>query len=626
MLPTGAVVGGYRVERLHSVRAAGECYAARRLSDGAARLLIALAPDRATADVVARALRHGRMLTDAAAHGLLPVLEGGHDDGRSWVVTDLVEGEDLAAILCREAPLDRRRALRLAAQVADALDTLHASGLVHGHLEPASVLIRRDAAGRERAVVVDVGLGPARTVAHDLGSTGSVRQSLHSIAPEQLDGRGAGPGADQYALACVLTECLTGSPPFPRGNPLATVIDHLLSEPARVSASSPALPTALDPVVARALAKNPASRFASCSSFVTAARAALDSLPDAGGGRSSVFELAIVGGPAAGAAVQLGQGETVVGRSDAADVVVADRLLSRTHLTVVVTESDVVVTDAGSSNGTFVGGRELTRPRALKDGELIEAGATLLAVRRPGHRSVDPAELVRRADGPAPRPPDAGDLVLRVGWTRRAATPQPIVVDLASGLTVVRAQPGRLGGIVRHLALQVAVLHAATDVALAAVLAPSADDLWTWVGRLPNARLDIAAVTGPRVAIDAAAALSLAARLTALVDHRDRATRDVVAGRVAPMRPRVVALLDATLLPVAAVERVLRSGPAVQVHPVWLAALGTTLPEGATAVVDVEEPAGDLLLQVAGADAITGFADGISPSLVRRAGAALTAR
>ena len=199
-------------------------------------------------------------------------------------------------------------------------------------------------------------------------------------------------------------------------------------------------------------------------------------------------------------------------------------------------------------------------------------------------------------------------------------------MDLASGLTVVRAQPGRLGGIVRHLALQVAVLHAATDVALAAVLAPSADDLWTWVGRLPNARLDIAAVTGPRVAIDAAAALSLAARLTALVDHRDRATRDVVAGRVAPMRPRVVALLDATLLPVAAVERVLRSGPAVQVHPVWLAALGTTLPEGATAVVDVEEPAGDLLLQVAGADAITGFADGISPSLVRRAGAALTAR
>ena len=620
MLPPGTVVGGHRLDRLHSVRPAGECYAATRLADGSARLVTLLAPDRATPEVLDRALAvAGRLRSDRP--GVAAALEGGVDGGRTWVASAAVEGEDLAGVLRREAPLDPRRGVRIAADLADALDRLHAAGLVHGHLEPSSVVVGHGPDGRERAWVVDLGLGPARAPAAELTRTGSAHQSLHAVSPEQLQGAAAGPASDQYALACLLTECLTGRPPFPRSTPLATVTDHLRTLPPRLSDVEGRLPAAIDVVVARALAKDPRSRFPSCAAFVSAARDAVS----AGAPSDSGVELVVVGGPATGTCVALAPGDTVVGRSDGADVVLPDRLLSRTHLRLsLADDGGVSVADLGSSNGTLLRGRPLRRPTTLELGEVVEAGTSLLGVRPTTAEADDVPALVRRAVRRAPAAPDDGTVRLRLGWRRGDRGPEAVVLDLTrTGVVAVRAEPARRAAVARNLLLQLVVPHAPTDLAVAAAVLPVPDDLWSWLALVPHAAGDAPPLPGPHVATDSAAAGALVRRLARLVADRDVGTRDVTATSVRPLLPRVVVLLDAAIADVAAAEPVLRRGPAVQVHPGGLTAPGATPPDSADVVVDVTEPAGDLVLRAGQREPVTGTADGVPAALARRVAAAL---
>jgi hypothetical protein len=497
---------------------------------------------------------------------------------------------------------------------------------VHGHLEPSSVVVSPTPEGEERAAVVDLGLGPPRGLARGLTRTGSVRESLHHVSPEQLDGRGPAARSDQYSLACVLTECLTGRPPFPGRDPLAAVKDHLRTLPPPVSEAGARLPRALDAVLARALAKDPAARFPSCGALVAAAREALaESGSPAGPGAGPGLELAVVGGPAAGLAVPLPPGRTVVGRGAAVDVRLADRLLSREHLRIDVEDGVAVVTDLDSSNGTFVGGRPLRRPVRLDGGDIVEAGGSLLAVRPSGSAGDDlPALLHTPGRAPAPATGVAG-LRARVGWARSQGRPRPVVADLAAhGSLAVRADSGRRAALARAILLEVCLRHAATDLTVVAGVPPTADDLWSWLGLLPHARVDREPVDGPHVATDRGSALLLVDRLVAVVRARDRLTRDVVDGRALPLAPVVLAVLDIALVDPARADVVLRRGPAVQVHPVWLAGPGATLPDGVGVVVDVVEPAGDLVLRVPGEQPVTGTADGLAPALARRAAAALS--
>jgi len=620
VLPPGTVVGGHRLERLHSVRPAGECYAAKRLADGAPRLVTLLAPDRATPEVLDRALSVGARLRTQRP-GLAAALEGGVDDGRTWVASTGVDGEDLAGLLRRDGPLEARRAVRLAADLADALDRLHATGLVHGHLEPSSVVVSRDADGREHAWVVDVGLGPARAPAAELTRTGSARQSLHALAPEQLQGAPAAPASDQYALACLLTECLTGRPPFPRSAPLATVSDHLRTLPPRLSDVDPHLPPSLDVVVARALAKDARSRFASCAAFASAVRDAVS--------RAAVdetgLELAVVGGPATGVSAPLPQGHTVVGRSDSADVVVPDRLLSRSHLRVSLDDGEVTVADLGSSNGTVLRGKALRRPTTMRPGDVVEAGTSLLTVRERDAAADDVPALVRRAlrgDAPAP---DDGRVPVRVGWRRGRQHPEAVVLDLGrTGAVGIRAEPPRRAAVARNLLVQLLVRHSAADLTVAVALPPAPDDLWSWLALVPHARTDAVPLPGAHVATDSAAAGSLVRRLTRVVGERDATTRDVAEGVVRPLLPRLVVLLDAALVDPSACEVLLSRGPAVQAHPVWLTGPGTTSPDTVDVVVDVSEPAGDLVLRYGDGEVVTGIADAVPPALTRRVAAALS--
>ncbi len=220
---------------------------------------------------------------------VVPLYDFGAADGQLFIAMRLVDGTDLAREL-RDGPLPPRRVFVLLGQVGAALDMLHERGLVHLDVKPANVLITRaEAGGLEHVYLADFGLTRrdargARTAAGDfLGSPAYA-------SPEHLQGEEIGPAADLYSLTCVLFATLSGRPPF-RGDVREVVAGHLGGRVPSLSAQT-GLPSAIDRVVARGLAMDPAARYPTSAQLLSAARKALswmnDPLPAAGPSPASV--------------------------------------------------------------------------------------------------------------------------------------------------------------------------------------------------------------------------------------------------------------------------------------------------------------------------------------------------
>jgi serine/threonine-protein kinase len=193
---------------------------------------------------------------------VVAVYDAGEAQGTLYLAMQLIEGGDLAAELRARGTLEPARALRLCEQVAEALDTAHARGLVHRDVKPANILL-----DHQGAYLSDFGLvkhGGTTT------RTANVVGTIDYAAPEQIEGRELDGRADQYALACVLHQCLSGAPPFERDSDVATMQAHLHDVPPRISERRPGLPGTLDAVLARGMDKAPRRRFATCAALVAA--------------------------------------------------------------------------------------------------------------------------------------------------------------------------------------------------------------------------------------------------------------------------------------------------------------------------------------------------------------------
>ena len=189
--------------------------------------------------------------------------------GQLYIDMRLIDGTNLEAVLSQEGPLAPAWAVAVVRQIAAALDAAHSAGLIHRDVKPANILLTED----DFACLVDFGLANAASDAK-LTSTGTTIGTFAYMAPERLSAGGeVDRRVDVYALACVLYECLTGSPPY-SGDIPALISAHLTAPIPQPSQQRPGIPAPLDDVIARGMAKQPTERFSSAGELARAAGAA----------------------------------------------------------------------------------------------------------------------------------------------------------------------------------------------------------------------------------------------------------------------------------------------------------------------------------------------------------------
>jgi YVTN family beta-propeller protein len=267
----GEQLGGYRVEALIGRGGMGEVYRAHdeRLDRNVALKILAprLAHDQAFRE---RLLRESRLAASLDHPNVVPVYDAGEIDGLFFLAMRYVEGTDLRALLRQTGALEPPRALELVGQVGAALDAAHERGLVHRDVKPSNVLIDE----RGHCYLADFGLTQSLSD-RDQPADGHMMGTLDYVAPEQIRGDVLDGRADVYSLACMLFETLTGDLPFRRPSDLATVYAHLEEEVPSASSRQPALPAAIDDVLARAMAKDREERYETCWELIDDARVAL---------------------------------------------------------------------------------------------------------------------------------------------------------------------------------------------------------------------------------------------------------------------------------------------------------------------------------------------------------------
>jgi eukaryotic-like serine/threonine-protein kinase len=201
---------------------------------------------------------------------IVTIFDVGEHNDRPFIVMEYLAGGSLEQRLRSDGPVSPRLALDWLEQTAGALDAAHAAGVVHRDVKPANLLLDR----QDTVHVADFGIASAAGL-DSLTQTGTVLGTASYLSPEQAKGERTTPASDRYSLAVVAFELLTGKRPFEGTSAAAEATAHVTAVVPSVRDVSPDAPGELDPVFARALAKDPADRYASCAEFVAALRDAL---------------------------------------------------------------------------------------------------------------------------------------------------------------------------------------------------------------------------------------------------------------------------------------------------------------------------------------------------------------
>ncbi|WP_306356479.1 MULTISPECIES: serine/threonine-protein kinase [unclassified Nocardia] len=274
----GTIVGGYRIERVLGSGGMGTVYLAKHPQlprmDALKVLSADLSRDR---EFRGRFEREANIAAGLDHPNIVTIHNRGEENGQLWIAMQYVEGTDASAEQKRDphgmTPL---RALNIIAQVGRGLDYAHRNNLLHRDVKPANFLLSTAGGDEEeRALLADFGVAKSTEDTIELTQTGSFVATIAYAPPEQLAGQPLDHRADIYSLGCSFYKLLTGQNPYPATQPALVMMGHLHEPPPRATAVNPHLPEAIDQVIARALAKNPAHRFGSCRELADAAAEAL---------------------------------------------------------------------------------------------------------------------------------------------------------------------------------------------------------------------------------------------------------------------------------------------------------------------------------------------------------------
>ncbi|HET8549290.1 MAG TPA: protein kinase [Bryobacteraceae bacterium] len=266
---SASTLGPYQILGLIGSGAMGEVYRARDARLGREVALKIIRSEAGGSAARQRFEHEARAVGQLNHPNIVTIHDVGHDDGKSWIVTELVEGETLRAII-RRGPVPLRRLLDIAIQIAEGLAAAHAAGVVHRDLKPDNVMIARDG----RVKILDFGLAKPLLTAADGESEAALDSAITApgilvgtaayVSPEQARGEQVSYYADQFSLGVILYEMATGELPFRGDTPLETLA-QILREPAPEAAVGP---VPFRWLIMRCLHKEPDHRYASTADIV----------------------------------------------------------------------------------------------------------------------------------------------------------------------------------------------------------------------------------------------------------------------------------------------------------------------------------------------------------------------
>jgi serine/threonine-protein kinase len=265
-----ALADRYRLERELGAGGMATVYLAQDLKHDRRVAIKVLRPELAAVIGAERFLSEIRTTANLQHPHILPLFDSGECDGLLYYVMPYVEGESLRDRLVREKQLPLPEALRIAAEVADALDYAHKRGVVHRDIKPENVLLHDG-----RALIADFGIALAASKAGEtrMTQTGMSLGTPHYMSPEQAMGDREITGrSDVYALGCMLYEMLSGDPPFTGSTAQAIVARVMTERPRPLVAQRHTIPPHVEAAVLTALEKLPADRFATAREFADALR------------------------------------------------------------------------------------------------------------------------------------------------------------------------------------------------------------------------------------------------------------------------------------------------------------------------------------------------------------------
>jgi serine/threonine-protein kinase len=258
VLAPGSIIAGYEVESVVGSGGIGVLYRARQMRLDRPVALKLVEPEVAADPVVRERLRREARTVASLDHpNVVPLYEAGEENGTVFIATRWIEGTELGALIREVGPLEPRRAARIAAQIASALEVAHEKGLVHRDIKPSNVIVTSE----DHVYLTDFGLTKRAGSASGFTGASAMLGTIDYVAPEQIEGGEPDARGDVYGVACVLYEMLTGAAPFAgETGGMAKMWAHLNADPPSVVEKRFDVPDALDAAIRSALAKRPDGR------------------------------------------------------------------------------------------------------------------------------------------------------------------------------------------------------------------------------------------------------------------------------------------------------------------------------------------------------------------------------
>ena len=271
LLPPKAILGGrYTIDREIGRGGMATVYLAEELKHGRPVAIKVLHPEVMPAMGAERFLREIGIAARLSHPHLVPLIDSGEEDGLLYYVSAFVPGGSLRDRLVREPQLSLSDTIRITKEVASGLDFAHRAGFVHRDVKPENILFADGL-----ALIADFGIARAccGTDGEPMTRLGIAVGTPEYMSPEQATGEATiDARSDVYSLACVVHEMLAGSPPFRSDSLRGIMMKHIVETPPRIRAIRSEIPSAVEEAITRALAKDPADRFASVCDFADALR------------------------------------------------------------------------------------------------------------------------------------------------------------------------------------------------------------------------------------------------------------------------------------------------------------------------------------------------------------------